>query len=98
MKRTTRSRVPSKSAAISSGVAAGLYYVIARADADIAVAEALETNNTLAKAVQVGSDLIVSTLSTSAATVAAGSSIVVSETVTNQGAGTAGPTTTRFHL
>jgi len=83
---------------IPSGVAVGLYYLIARADADNAVPETQEANNNLARTIQLGSDLVVSTISTSATKAAAGSSIVVSETVTNQGGGDATASLTRFYL
>lgn len=83
---------------IPSGVAAGLYYLIARADADNAVSETQESNNTLARSVQLGSDLVISAISTAATKAAAGSSIVVSETVTNQGGGDATASVTRFYL
>lgn len=83
---------------IPSGVTAGLYYVIARADADAAVVETQETNNTLVRAIQVGSDLVVSTISTPVTKAAAGSSIVITETVTNQGGGDAAASVTRFYL
>ena len=82
---------------IPSNAAVGTSYVIARADGDGTVVETNESNNTLARSVYVGSDLIVSEPS---ATIKAGvgSSIDVSDTVTNQGGGASGPSTTRYYL
>ncbi len=82
---------------IPAGLAVGTYYVIAKADADNAVAESAESNNTLARAISVGPDLTVSALQ-APASIAAGSVIAVTDTVKNQGAGTAGASTTRFYL
>jgi subtilase family serine protease len=45
----------STSITIPSGLAPGTYYLIAKADADGSVAETAETNNTLARAIQVTS-------------------------------------------
>ena len=47
---------------IPASTPAGAYYVIAKADADGAVSETTETNNTLGRAISVGSDLVVSSL------------------------------------
>ena len=75
----------------------GAYYLVARADADAAVAETLETNNTAARSIQIGSDLLVSTIGAPPKG-AAGSAIVVTETITNQGGGAATASATRFYL
>lgn len=75
----------------------GSYYLIARADGEGAVVEALETNNTLGRPVRLGADLVVSALSLPA-TGGAGSPVVVTETTTNQGTTAAGPSVTRFYL
>ncbi len=82
---------------LPSTLAAGTYYLIAKADADGVVAEAIESNNTFARMVQVGADLIVSAL-TAPAIGAAGEPIVISETTKNQGAGVAAASVTRFYL
>jgi subtilase family serine protease len=82
---------------IPPSTAAGAYYLIARADADTAVAETQEANNTTARAIQIGSDLVVSTIGAPAKG-AAGSSIVVTDTVVNQGGGGATGSVTRFYL
>jgi trimeric autotransporter adhesin len=47
-------RVRSTTVTIPAGTIPGGYYVVVRADADGAVAESLETNNTIARAIQVG--------------------------------------------
>ena len=82
---------------IPSNVAAGAYYLIAKADADNTSAETSETNNTYARALQIGSDLSVSVL-TAPAKGAAGSSIVVTDTTTNSGGGDAPASVTAFYL
>ena len=82
---------------LPAGLAAGTWYVIAKADGDGLVSETLETNNTLARSVSVGPDLVVSTMSVPY-TVHAGATITVADTVANQGADPAGPSATRFYL
>jgi subtilase family serine protease len=91
------SNVGSAALTVPATVPAGTYYVIARADADGAVAEVLETNNHLARAMDIGGDLVVSSL-TAPAKAAAGSTISVSDTTTNQGVGGVSESTTRFYL
>ena len=78
-------------------VAAGTYYIIARADDDNVVVESKETNNTLSRSVAIGPDLAV-TAFTAPATGGAGASLTVTDSTTNQGGGSTGPTTTRFYL
>jgi subtilase family serine protease len=82
---------------IPSDTTVGTYYVIARADADGVVPETAEGNNAVARAVQVGADLVVSAL-TVPTTAAAGASITVSDTTKNQGSGSAAGSTTAFYL
>jgi subtilase family serine protease len=82
---------------IPADTAVGTYFVIARADADDAIAETAEGNNTVARAVQIGADLAVSVL-TVPTIAAAGASITVSDTTKNQGSGPADPSTTAFYL
>lgn len=82
---------------IPAEVTGGSYFLLAKADADGAVIETQEGNNVTARSVAIGPDLMVSAL-TVAYTVAAGSTVSVTETVFNQGAGAAGPSTTRFYL
>jgi subtilase family serine protease len=78
-------------------LAAGTYYVFAKADAPNAIFETNEFNNTRITTIAIGPDLVVSSLS-APATAGPGSTILVSDTTTNQGAGAAGATTTRFFL
>ncbi|MGH9147578.1 MAG: CARDB domain-containing protein [Vicinamibacterales bacterium] len=82
---------------IPSNVATGTYYVIARADADAGIAETNDSNNSLARSVKVGSDLVINTSLTTVKT-AAGAILNFSETVTNQGGGPATPSVTRYYL
>jgi subtilase family serine protease len=87
----------STTATIPLGTAPGLYFLIAKADAGAAVAEALETNNTSVRSIRVGSDLYVSAISLPASG-AAGASIVVGDTTANQGGGGSPASVTRFYL
>ena len=82
---------------IPATVTNGTYFVVAKADADNTEAESSETNNTIARVVSVGADLVVSAF-TVPSTAAPGATIVVSDTVKNQGGGAAGASTTRFYL
>jgi subtilisin family serine protease len=87
----------SASLTLPSGLASQTYYVIAQADADNTIGETNETNNTIARAIQIGGDLVVSTL-TVPATGGIGAPLTLSETTTNQGGGAVGPSTTKFYL
>jgi subtilase family serine protease len=78
-------------------VPAGTWYLIARADSAEAVDETNETNNTRIAVVQVGPDLLVS-LGVVSFNQTAGATINLTDTVRNQGAGDAGPSTTRLYL
>jgi subtilase family serine protease len=82
---------------IPAGTGAGLRYVVARADADLAIPEADENNNVTARAITLGADLTFQDL-TVPAVAAAGDTITVSDTVKNVGGGTADPSTTRYYL
>jgi subtilase family serine protease len=82
---------------IPGDVAVGSYYVIAKADADSVVNETSESNNTSARLVYVGPDLVVSSLA-GPATAAPGGTVVVTDTVKNQGGGAAAASSTRFYL
>ena len=86
------------SAAVPLGTPTGTYYVIAAADADSAVTEASETNNTRVQAITISvPDLQVSSLSSPAAS-GPGQILTVSETISNSGLVEAGASTTRFYL
>ena len=83
---------------IPAGTSTGSYYVIAKADADNAVTETSETNNTSVKSIKIGPDLGVSTLTASASTVVAGAAVTVTDKVANDGGSQAGASVTRFYL
>lgn len=76
---------------------AGTYYVIAKADADNAVAETQEGNNALARSIQIGGDLVISAL-TLPSKLGAGVPFVVTDTTKNQGGGGTGVSLTQFYL
>jgi subtilisin family serine protease len=82
---------------IPPATTAGTYYIIAMADADETVTEALETNNTAARAIQVGPDLRVSSV-VAPPTAGAGATVTVTDTTVNQGAAGAGASATRYYL
>src|SRR3989304_5117890 len=82
---------------IPAGTATGSYAVIAQVDGDSAAAETLEGNNTSARSIQIGSDLVL-VVFTAPFTAGAGVTISVSDTTRNQGGGVAGASTTRFYL
>ncbi len=82
---------------IPADTAVGLYYVIAKADADGLEAETNEFNNTLGRVVSIGPDLMVSSL-TAPTSAGPGTAIAVSDTVKNQGGGASAASTTRFYL
>lgn len=83
---------------IPAATATGTFYIIAKADAGNAVGETNETNNVRSRSLTIGPDLSFLSLSLSPASLPAGAALTVSDTVTNQGAGVAGPSTTRFYL
>ena len=82
---------------IPAGTAVGTYLLIAKADGNDQIVEALESNNTSPRTIQIGGDLVVSAL-TAPAMAGAGTVIVVTETTTNQGTATVAASTTRFYL
>jgi subtilase family serine protease len=82
---------------IPSSTATGTWFIIAQADAENAVTEISETNNTAAGATRIGPDLLVTGLS-APATITAGVPIAIADVTANQGGGAAGPSTTRYFL
>jgi subtilase family serine protease len=82
---------------IPAAAAPGSYYVIAQADADDTVPEMSGSNNTLARSLKIGGDLVISTL-TVPATAAPGAPILVSDTTANEGSGDVPASVTRFYL
>jgi PKD repeat protein len=88
----------SVSLVVPSSTPTGLYWVLAKADGNGAIAETQEENNVrLSVVVKVGPDLTVSGV-TAPATAAAGGSIVVSDTTRNHGAGGAAGSATKYYL
>ena len=87
----------STSVTLPAGIAAGTYYVIASADADNAVIETQEGNNTFSRAFQVGADLTIASLSVPS-DAGAGQLVTLGDTTRNAGAGAAGPSTTSYYL
>jgi subtilase family serine protease len=86
------------SVTIPAGTLPGAWFVIARADADGAVAETNESNQTLSQAVTViGPDLVVSSLN-APSKAGAGAAITIDDTTLNSGGGQAGASITRFVL
>ena len=79
------------------GTATGAYYVIAKADADNAVVEAKETNNTMSRLIQIGPDFDVSAF-TAPAKGGADLPLSVTDTTVNAGGGSSSATTTQFYL
>lgn len=91
------SHTASTTLTIPDGTGTGTHYVIAKADADNAVLESKETNNTDAHSIVIGPNLDVSAF-TVPAKGGAGLALVVSDTTINEGGGSAAATTTRFYL
>ncbi|MBP7935837.1 MAG: S8 family serine peptidase [Phycisphaerae bacterium] len=82
---------------IPTDIVPATYYVFAKADADDAVAETSETNNTRYRSIKVGPDLSVSAL-TVPSTSGAGQTIAISATVKNGSTSSpAGPFFTRLY-
>jgi subtilase family serine protease len=87
----------STSVTIPASASTGSFYIIARADADNAVLETVETNNNGQATLKIGPDLVVSTASATG-TFGAGGQITIAETTKNQGASDSGPSVTQFYL
>ncbi len=79
------------------GTPVGAYYIIAVADADKAVAESDENNNTFARSIGVGPDLVVSSL-TLPTTVSRGVAMSITDTTANNGSDPAGSSVTKFYF
>lgn len=78
-------------------VAAGTWYLFAKADDGGAIQETQEQNNVRFVSILIGPDLTISSWAPPT-TATVGASIVVSDSVRNIGAADAGPTVTRFYL
>jgi subtilase family serine protease len=70
--------------ALPADLTAGTWYLIAAADHENAVAEFRETNNTRARTLKIGPDLVVSSVS-APSSAAPGASVIVGAVVTNLG-------------
>ena len=82
---------------IPSDTPSGKYYIIAKADNSVSVAESSETNNVKSKAINIGPDLVVSYIyGPSSAT--AGAAILFKDTTKNSGGGDASSSITRFYI
>ena len=82
---------------VPSGTTVGSYYVLAKADVGLSIAESNETNNVKAGSVAVGPDLVIAVL-TVPVSGAAGGSVTVTDTTKNQGGGNAAASVTSFYL
>ena len=89
------------SLSISASTPAGVYYVLACADDQFAVAEGNEGNNCTASQTTLtvtAPDLIPSAVSAAPSSLKVGGSLSVTDTVTNVGSGSAGASWTRYFL
>jgi len=83
---------------IPGSIAAGTYYVVAKADGNGAIAETTETNNERAStAIRIGGDLVLTAMTTPVAG-SVGGTMTVSDTTKNQGGTSAPETTSSFYL
>jgi subtilase family serine protease len=87
----------STSVTIPVGTATGNWFVIAKADAMDAVLEIVETNNTAARAIQIGPDLTITWLS-APSNAGPGETITVTDTTANPSTGAAPGTLTQYFL
>ena len=86
---------------IPAGTAAGAYYILVKADADNLVLEVNEGNNFVppARAITVGTDMIIGLdVPASAGTIPGGSTVPVTDVTRNNRAVTVPASTTRFYL
>jgi subtilase family serine protease len=90
----------SSSVTIPAAVPAGIYYVIAQADAALSVLETSESNNTRASSqLTIGADRADLTVLLAVPPPAgAGRPVVITDTTSNKGVAPALPTSTRFYL
>ncbi len=82
---------------IPTSTATGSYYLLADADGETAVAEAVETNNARSLPLRIGPDLVVASV-TAPAKSAAGAALVVTDTTSNTGQGAAPASSTALFL
>lgn len=82
---------------LAPGLPSGVYHILVSADADDAVPEPVDTNNTRSASLTVGWNLVASALS-AASSAGPGTAITVTDTVTNAAAPSPAPTTVSFFL
>jgi subtilase family serine protease len=82
---------------IPSSVAPGSYILFAKADGSGVVVETSESNNTRWATLQIGPDLILTTM-TIPSSVVAGTVVTISDTLKNQGGGGSGASVIRYYL
>jgi subtilase family serine protease len=87
----------STSVTIPASATTGSYYIIAKADADNAVVETVETNNNGQITLKIGPDLVVASASATG-TFGPGGSITITDTTKNQGGAGSGTSVTQFYL
>ena len=87
----------STSITIPGGLTAGTYYILAESDAHSAVDELNESNNALARSIQIGTDMTVSSMSAPSST-GSGKSFIVTGVTKNNGPGDAAASTTRLYF
>ncbi len=83
---------------VPTGITSGTWYVIAKADFDDRLAELDESDNTRSRPIQIGPPDLLESLLQAPASALAGAGIAVRDIARNDGAGSAGPTTTRLYL
>jgi subtilase family serine protease len=84
---------------IPQSTAVGTWYIVAKADGEDVVSEALETNNTFTRVITIGFDVDLDITSMSSPTTGSpGSSITITDRTKNIGSGVVGPTLTHFYL
>ena len=81
---------------IPSGLTAGTYYLVVKADAGDATVELSEDNNTNSRAIAIGPDLMLTSVTATAG--AAGDSLTITDTIRNAGGGAAPVSTTRYYF
>ena len=83
---------------IPQALAAGVWYIIARADSESAVTETSEGNNTASRSIKIGADLTVTSLVSAPAGAAPGQTISITDTTKNAGAAAVGPSVTYIYF
>lgn len=85
------------SVTIPESITAGIYYIIAKADADNSVTETKEDNNTKTKMLRIGGDLVIYHL-IAPNSASKGDNINITDTTKNKGPAGVGSSTTSFYL